>query len=45
MISFIWVFFALFTCVILPVWEARGFFRDFLREVKDGKKVRREIDS
>lgn len=44
-IGFIWVFFALFTCAILPVWEARGFFRDFWREVKVGKKVRRDIDS
>ncbi|KAH8658775.1 Sodium:solute symporter family-domain-containing protein [Tricladium varicosporioides] len=25
-VSFIWVFFALFTCAILPTWEARGFF-------------------
>ncbi len=45
MISFIWVLFALFTCAILPVWEARGFFRDFWREVKVSKRVGGDIDS
>lgn len=28
-IGFIWVFFALGTCAILPLWEAKGFFLDF----------------
>ncbi|KUJ20913.1 Na+/solute symporter [Mollisia scopiformis] len=37
-ISFLWVFFALFTCAILPVWEATGFFRDLVGEVWVGKK-------
>jgi hypothetical protein len=33
-ISFIWVFFALFSCAILPIYEAAGFFRDFFRETR-----------
>jgi urea-proton symporter len=41
-ISFIWVFFALGSCAILPVWEAAGFFRDFWGEAMVGKKVRSE---
>jgi hypothetical protein len=28
-ISFIWVFFALTSCAILPIWEARGFLGGF----------------
>ncbi|KAN0115025.1 Na+/solute symporter [Hyaloscypha variabilis] len=44
-ISFIWVFFALGSCAILPVWKAAGFFKDFWREVRVGKKVRDEIKS
>jgi len=44
-ISFIWVFFALGTCAILPIWEAARFFADFWRDVKVGKKVRDEIKS
>ncbi|KAH8793946.1 Sodium:solute symporter family-domain-containing protein [Hyaloscypha finlandica] len=39
-VSFIWVFFALGICAILPVWEAAGFFRDLWREVRVGKEVR-----
>ncbi|CAG8950659.1 hypothetical protein HYFRA_00002869 [Hymenoscyphus fraxineus] len=35
-ISFIWVFFTLGTCAILPLWEARGFFMDFVRDVRRG---------
>jgi hypothetical protein len=41
-ISFIWVFFALFSCAILPIWEAMGFFKDFWGEVVSGKKKRHE---
>lgn len=38
-ISFIWVFFALFSCAILPIYEAAGFFRDFFEtRVEFGKE-------
>lgn len=40
-VSFIWVFFALVTCALLPIWEAMGFFRDFWKEVWEGRKVRK----
>lgn len=33
-ISFIWVFYALTSCAILPIYEALGFFRDFFKETK-----------
>jgi hypothetical protein len=33
-ISFIWVFFALFTCAILPIIEATEFFKDLFIAVK-----------
>ena len=33
-ISFIWVFFALFTCAILPIIEATEFFKDLIFAVK-----------
>ncbi|TVY50683.1 Urea active transporter [Lachnellula cervina] len=35
-ISFVWVFFALFSCAILPIYEAAGFFRDFWKETTEG---------
>ncbi|CAG8982733.1 hypothetical protein HYALB_00001014 [Hymenoscyphus albidus] len=35
-ISFIWVFFTLGTCAILPLWEARGFFMNFVHAVRGG---------
>ncbi len=41
-ISFIWVFFALASCAILPIWEAMGFFRNFWNDVRVGRKVRHE---
>lgn len=34
-ISFLWVFFALFTCAILPIYEASGFFREFWVAVRE----------
>lgn len=42
-ISFVWVFFALFACAILPIWEAKGFFRDFYREVVGEWKGRGKV--
>lgn len=38
-VSFIWVFAALFMCGILPIWETRTFWRDFIGEVFTGNKV------
>lgn len=35
-ISFVWVFFALFSCAILPIYEAAGFFRDVFKETTAG---------
>jgi urea-proton symporter len=37
-ISFMWVFFALFTCAVLPIYEATGFFKDFYLAVKGQMK-------
>jgi hypothetical protein len=37
-ISFIWVFFALFSCAILPIYEAAGFFRAFWKETMEFEK-------
>jgi hypothetical protein len=37
-ISFIWVFFALLTCGILPLWETRVFWKDLSREIFSKKK-------
>ncbi|QDS77830.1 hypothetical protein FKW77_006194 [Venturia effusa] len=36
-ISFIWVFAALFICGILPVWETREFWGDLWRQIVKGK--------
>ncbi|KAL6240748.1 hypothetical protein RBB50_012312 [Rhinocladiella similis] len=38
-VSFIWVFAALFICGILPIWETRTFWRDFIGEILGRKKV------
>lgn len=38
-VSFIWVFAALFICGILPVWETREFWGDLFREVFQKKKM------
>jgi hypothetical protein len=40
-ISFIWVFSALFMCGILPVWETRGFFKALFVEVLGLDKKRK----
>lgn len=41
MTSFIWVFFALVTCALLPIWEAMRFFKDFLgRFGREGRRGR-----
>ncbi|EXJ77969.1 hypothetical protein A1O3_09128 [Capronia epimyces CBS 606.96] len=37
-ISFIWVFGAFGLCGILPIWETRRFWREFLGEIFTGKK-------
>ena len=37
-ISFIWVFFALGSCAILPLYEASGFFREFWIAIREDIK-------
>jgi hypothetical protein len=38
-VSFIWVFAALFMCGILPIWETRTFWRELFGEIFGGKKI------
>lgn len=40
-ISFIWVFAALFICGILPVWETRAFWMALFRDIFSGKTAPR----
>lgn len=35
MTSCIWVFCSLVICTLLPIWEAKGLFVDFWRELVD----------
>lgn len=39
-VSFIWVFAALFICGILPVWETREFWGDLYEEIFRKEKIR-----
>lgn len=38
-VSFIWVFFSLLVCGILPVWETRAFWMKLLRVMFTGKRM------
>ncbi|KAF2804374.1 uncharacterized protein BDZ99DRAFT_398130, partial [Mytilinidion resinicola] len=40
-ISFIWVFCSSFVSTALPIWEVRGFFAEFFREVAGDLGVKR----
>lgn len=42
-VSFMWVFYALGACGILPIYEASGFFKDFFLALKAGPKSKENL--